>query len=133
VALFERLRTALDAADGTDPATAGLAERALARAETAVERWRTLDGPVREARLAPLSHLLVDAWAAASLLEHAAWERRVLGGDRAGLVARLYARAHLAGTDALAALAEPAEDIERFKELCDGALLDDRDAARPAG
>jgi acyl-CoA dehydrogenase len=133
VALFERLRTALGAADGTDPATAGLAERALARAETAVERWRTLDGPVREARLAPLSHLLVDAWAAASLLEHAAWERRVLAGDRAGLVARLYARAHLAGTDALAALAEPAEDIERFKELCDGALLDDRDAARPAG
>jgi hypothetical protein len=49
-----------------------------------------------------------------------------MGGGRKSLVARLYAQSHLADKGPLRGIDTPAEDLERFKELCDGALLDPR-------
>jgi hypothetical protein len=70
---------------------------------------------------------MVDVYAAALLLEQAGYERRELGADRKALVARLYARRHLADAGPLRGIDEPrSEELERFKDLWDGALLDDR-------
>lgn len=92
----------------------------------AVTRWRDLDGAVAEARLYPLAQYMADVYAAALLLEQAGWERAETGGDRKALVARLYARSHLADPGPLRGLDAPAEDLDRFKDLADGALLDPR-------
>jgi alkylation response protein AidB-like acyl-CoA dehydrogenase len=129
VALFDRMRRACERAPKSDVRTNELVNRAVESAETAVDRWARLEPPIAEARLFALAQLMVDAYAGALLVEHAGWEAETLGTDRAALVARLYARSHLAGDDALARIDEPAEDVERFKDLCDGALVDDRTAA----
>ncbi len=129
VPLLGRLRQACDAAGDVDPATVGLVRRRVEQAERAIERWGDLDPVTAEARLFPLAQLLVDAYAGALLVEHAGWAAATLGGDRGALVARLYARAHLADRDWLGRIDEPAEELERFKELWDGALVDDRRAS----
>lgn len=69
---------------------------------------------------------MVDVYAAALLFEQAGWERSHLGADRTSLVARIYTRRHLTEPGPLAGIDEPADDLERFKELWDGALVDDR-------
>jgi hypothetical protein len=70
---------------------------------------------------------MVDVYAAALLLEQAGYEQRELGSDRKALVARLYVRRHLAELGPLRGIDEPrSEELERFKDLVDGALVDDR-------
>jgi len=70
---------------------------------------------------------MVDVYAAALLVEQAGWEQRELQSDRKALVARLYCNAHLSDGGPLRGIDAPAaEELERFKDLADGALLDDR-------
>ena len=126
VPFFERLREACAAAPDGEEATASVVSRRIDDLEQTIERWRGLDARVAEARLYPLSQLMVDAYAAALLLEAAGWEARETGSDRKALVARLYARGHLEVRDPVASITEPAEDLERFKDLWDGALVDER-------
>lgn len=124
VPFLDRLRRAVAAAPAGDDATAALVTERLDHLGQAIERWHALDGPTAEARLYPLAQFMGDVYAAALLLEQAGWERETLGSDRQALVARLYARAHLADHGPLRAIDAPAEDLERFKDLCAGALTD---------
>jgi hypothetical protein len=126
VAFLARLRAALDAAPADDATTALVAER-VEHVATAIDRWKALDRTTAELRLFPLAELMVDAYAAALLLEQAGYEQRELGSDRKAVVARLYARRHLADLGPLRGIDEPrSEELERFKDLWDGALLDER-------
>jgi acyl-CoA dehydrogenase len=122
-AWLDRVRAAASA--GSDD-TAALVGRRIDEVEAAIGRWRTLERSVGEARLYPLSKAMASVYAAALLVEAAAWEADVLGSDRKALVARLYARRHLSTGGPLAELDFPAEELDRFKELWDGALVDDR-------
>jgi hypothetical protein len=79
-----------------------------------------------EARLFPLSQYMVDVYAAALLLEQAGWEKEALGSDRKALIARLYADAHLVDAGPWRRIDQPAPELERFKDLVDGALVDPR-------
>ena len=65
---------------------------------------------------------MIDVYAAALLLEQAGFERAELGTDRKQLVARLYARAHLADQGPLRGVDAPPEELQRFKDLCAGAF-----------
>ena len=70
---------------------------------------------------------MVDVYAGALLLEQAGYEQRELGSDRKSLVARLYARRHLADRGPLRGIDDPrSEELDRFKDLWDGTLVDDR-------
>jgi len=120
-----RLRQAAGAAPPGDDATAELVTRRIDVVEAAVAHWRTLDGATAEARLFPLAQLMVDVYAGALLLELAGWERTELGADRKALVARLYARSHLADRSPFAGVDTPPEELERFKDLWDGAFIDE--------
>jgi acyl-CoA dehydrogenase len=91
--------------------------------ERAIAHWRTLDGPTGEARLYPLAQFMIDVYAGALLLEQAGFEQRELGTDRKQLVARLYARAHLAGHGPLRGVDAPPEELQRFKDLYAGAFV----------
>ena len=93
---------------------------------SAIAAWQDLDGPVAEARLFPLASFMVDVYAAALLVEQAEWERATYGTDRKALVARLYARDHLADSGPLRGVDASPEDLTRFKDLADGALVDPR-------
>jgi alkylation response protein AidB-like acyl-CoA dehydrogenase len=126
VAFLERLQRALDNAPGGDPTVTLVAER-IEQLATAIERWKALDRTTAELRLFPLAQLMVDVYAGALLLEQAGYEQRELGSDRKSLIARLYARRHLADRGPLRGIDEPrSEELDRFKDLWDGALVDDR-------
>lgn len=114
VPFFDRLRGAA----GDDPVVAPRIDELAA----AVDRWRAMDRVVAEAKLFPLAQAMADVYAAALLVEAATWE----GSGRKRLVADLYARRHLAERGPFSGLDEPPEDIERFKELRDGAFVDPR-------
>lgn len=129
VPYLARLREACDGGPSSDPATVEVVRGRIDQLERVIEQWRNLDRAVGEARLFPLAQMMVDAYAAAVLVEHAGWEEEHLGSDRKALVARLYVRDHLGDRDPVRAITEPAEELERFKELWDGALLDERTAA----
>ena len=120
---LDRLRTAAAQAPDGDEATGDLVRRSIDDLTTAVESWRALDRTTGESRLFALAQFMVDVYAAALLLEEAGWERTTLGTDRKALVARLYARAHLADRGPLRGVDDPAEDLERFKDLVDGAFV----------
>jgi len=124
--LLERIRQAVDAGPAGDDETTATMVQAIDQLDQAVTRWRTLDRVTAEARLFPLAQFMVDVYAASLLLEQAGWEHRQLGSSRKELVARLYVRSHLADQGPLRGIDAPAEDLERFKELVDGALVDDR-------
>jgi hypothetical protein len=126
VAFIQRVRDACANAPSGDHETVQLVARRIDDAARVIDRWKTIDGAAAEARLYPLSQFLVDVYAASLLLEEAGWEEGESGSDRKALVARLYARRHLADADRAASILEPADDIERFKELWDGALVDER-------
>jgi hypothetical protein len=130
VAFLERVRAACAVA-ADDDLTAVLVRTRVDELESAIGRWRALDREVAEARLYPLARGMADVYAAALLVEAAAWEEEHLGSDRKALVARLFVRAHLDDRGPFGAIDEPAEDIERFKELWDGALVDERRHAPP--
>ncbi|HVE94856.1 MAG TPA: acyl-CoA dehydrogenase family protein [Acidimicrobiales bacterium] len=124
--LLDRMRAAVTQAPAGDDATTAIVSEAVEVAAAAVTKWATLDPVTAEARLYPLSQLLVDAYAGALLLEHAGWESQTTGSDRKALVARLYAREHLAARSPVDAVTAPAEELDRFKDLWDGALTDER-------
>ncbi|GAA1554979.1 DNA alkylation response protein [Actinomadura kijaniata] len=121
---FDRLAAAL--ADAPADAPADLVADRAGHLREAVEAWRKLDPETAEARLYPLAGYMADVYAAALLVEQAAWERAEHGTDRKALVARLYVRARLADHGPLRGIDGPAEDLERFADLADGALVDDR-------
>ena len=124
VPFLERLRLALAAAPSGEAATVDAVARALEDLAEAIAFWKTLDGATAEARLWPLAQLMVDVYAAALLVEQAGKESPS-GGSRKALLAQLYVRSHLA-QDRLRGLTEPVLELERFKELVDGALTDTR-------
>jgi alkylation response protein AidB-like acyl-CoA dehydrogenase len=130
-AFLARIESALAAAPEGDQETLDLVTRAAADLGEALETWKRLEPETAEARLFPLAQFMVDVHAGALLLEQAgvleqAGQPKVEGGERKALVARLYARSHLGRGDRLRGLGAPPEDIERFKELVDGTLVDDR-------
>jgi hypothetical protein len=120
---IDRLRQAVGAAPDGDQATVDVVARRVDEVAQAIDAWRGLDRATGEARLFALAQFMVDVYAAALLLEQAGWERTTLGTDRKALVARLYARAHLADRGPLRGVDDPAEDLERFKDLVDGAFV----------
>ncbi|MFI6514222.1 acyl-CoA dehydrogenase family protein [Spirillospora sp. NPDC050679] len=124
---LDRLTEAAGRAPEGDDATAGLVHERIGHLRQAVDRWRALDPATAEARLYPLAQYMADLYAAALLLEQAGWERAAHGTDRKALVARLYARAHLADRGPLRGIDDPAEDLDRFTDLAEGALDDRRD------
>ena len=123
---LDRLRQAVGGAPSGDPATVELVAARIDDLARAIEAWRALDRTTGEARLFPLAQLMIDVYAAALLLEQAGWEQAELGTDRKQLVARLYVREHLADRGPLRGIDAPAEELQRFKDLVDGAFLDDR-------
>ena len=126
VAFLGRLRAALEHAPSGDATTSLVSER-VDQLATAIERWKALDRTTAEARLFPLAQLMVDVYAGALLLEQAGFEQRELGSDRKALVARLYAGRHLVDHGPLRGIDEPrSEELDRFKDLWDGALVDGR-------
>jgi alkylation response protein AidB-like acyl-CoA dehydrogenase len=124
VPFLARLRRAVSAAPASDPTTAATVATAIEHLEDTLARWQALDRTTGEARLYPLARLMVDVYAGALLVEHAGWEEAELGSDRKALVARLYARDHLSERAPWHAIDAPPEELERFKDLCDGAFLD---------
>ncbi|HEX5094968.1 MAG TPA: acyl-CoA dehydrogenase family protein [Acidimicrobiia bacterium] len=122
VAFLDRLRSAV-AAGPPDETTALVGER-VDQLAAAIDHWKTLDRTTAEARLFPLAELMVDVYAGALLVAQAGFERDQLGTDRKSLIARLYARRHLADLGPWRGVDLPPEDLERFKDLWDGALVD---------
>jgi acyl-CoA dehydrogenase len=118
-----RLRDAAEQAPDDGDETASIVRRRIDELAEALDAWRSLDRATGEARLFPLAQFMVDVYAAALLLEQAGWERTTLGTDRKELVARLYVRSHLADRGPLRGIDDPAEDLERFKDLVDGAFV----------
>ena len=123
VALLQRVRDGVAEPQAAGDQTAATVARHADQMELAVEKWRTLDPFTAEARLYPLAQYMVDVYATALLVEAAAFERAELGSDRKDLVARLYARSHLEERGPLGRIVEPADELVRFKELWDGALV----------
>ncbi len=120
-----RLRDAVERAPQADKATRDLVAARLVDLTDAIEAWKALDRPTAEARLYPLAQYMVDVYAAALLLEQAGWEESEFGTDRGQLVARLFARDHLADRGARRGIDAPAEELQRFKDLVDGVFVDE--------
>ena len=126
VAFLDRLRAALEHAPSGDFTSDLVAER-VDQLAVAIDRWKALDRATAELRLFPLAEFMVDVYAGALLVEQAGYEQRELGSDRKALVARLYARRRLADLGPLRGIDEPrSEELDRFKDLWDGALVDGR-------
>ena len=126
VAFVDRLRAALERAPEGD-ATTGLVAQRVDQLAGAIERWKGLERTAAEARLFPLAQFMADVYAGALLLELAGFEQRALGTDRKALIARLYARDHLADQGPFRGIDDPVDEaLDRFKDLWDGALVDDR-------
>lgn len=126
LAFLERVRGALARVPSGDEVTVRLVQERLADLEDAIECWGRLDAGLAEARLYPLAQLMVDVYAAALLVEQAGLEQERMASDRKELVARLYARAHLGSAGSMRGIDAPAEELERFEELAEGALVDGR-------
>ncbi|WP_422745524.1 acyl-CoA dehydrogenase family protein [Mycobacterium sp. WMMD1722] len=120
-ALLTRLRDAVSVSD--DDATTALVSQRVSDLDAAVAAWRKLDGAVAEARLFALAQFMADVYAGALLTERAAWERAERGDERKALVARLYAKRHLADHGPLRGIDDDGDEaIERFDELLAGAF-----------
>jgi hypothetical protein len=123
---LDRLRQAASNAPRGDTATAELVTSRIEDLAATIDAWRSLDRTTAEARLYPLAQYMVDVYAAALLLEQAGWEEAELGTDRKQLVARLFVREHLADRGPMRGIDAPAEELQRFKDLVDGAFIDER-------
>ena len=124
--MLERLREAVANA-GEHDATARLVARRIDDLEAAIVAWKRLDRDTAEARLYPLAQFMGDVYAAALLVEQAAWEQHQEGRDRKALVARLFADRHLAEQGPLRGLDRAQDEgLARFEDLVAGALVDDR-------
>lgn len=124
LAFLERLRGAVARAPSGDESTVSLVQARLGDLEEAIERWGRLEARLAEARLYTLAQFMVDVYSAALLMEQAGLERERRLSDRKGLVARLYARWHLGEAGSLRGIEAPAEELDRFDELAEGALVD---------
>ena len=123
--LLDRIREAVSGAAADE--TAHLVSRRADDLATAIETWRGLDRETGEARLYALAQFMIDVYAGALLVEQATWERSTNGGERKALVARLYAQRRLVGEGPLRGIDDPKDEaLDRFAELADGALVDDR-------
>lgn len=129
--LFDRVAAAVETAPDELPEqrqARDLVAAGLERGRRAVAHWQSLDGPLAEARLFALSQLLVDVYAGGALLGQVTHEAAAAdtpgGRGRKALVAALYARRHLAPPDPLGGVGEDGTELERFKELVDGAFVD---------
>ncbi|AKN15776.1 putative acyl-CoA dehydrogenase [Mycobacterium haemophilum DSM 44634] len=123
--LLARLHDAISVSDDTEDGgdTTRLVAERLDDLDAAITAWTKLDREVAEARLFPLAQFMGDVYAGALLTEQAAWEQATRGSDRKALVARLYARRHLADRGPLRGIdADSDEALERFDELVDGAF-----------
>jgi alkylation response protein AidB-like acyl-CoA dehydrogenase len=124
--LIERIREAAAAGEPGDDATR-LVKGGADNLATALDGWRSLPRDLGEARLFPLAQLMADVYAAALLVEQAAWEKRALGKDRKAVVARLYARRVLGERGPLRGIDEATDEgMDRFADLVAGALVDER-------
>ncbi len=122
--LLERLHDAVSVSD--DDETARLLRCRIDDLDAAITAWSKLGGPIAEARLFALTQFIGDVYAGALLTEQAAWERATRRTERKALIARLYARRHLAEQGRLRGIdAESDEAIERFDDLVQGALVVD--------
>ncbi len=122
--LLARLRDAVSVSD--DDATTRLVARRIEDLDAAITAWAKLDRVMAEARVFPLAQFMGDVYAAALLIEQAAWERATRGSDRKALVARLYTQRYLADRGPLRVIdADSDEALDRFDELADGALCTD--------
>ncbi|MEV1248298.1 acyl-CoA dehydrogenase family protein [Nonomuraea sp. NPDC049750] len=119
---LDRLVSAVDPASSVDPETASLVRGRIEDLRKAITAWSSLDPVAAEAQLFALATYMADVYAAALLLEQAAWEAREFGTDRKALVARLYADAHLVDHGPLRGIDRPAEGLDRFDDLLAGAL-----------
>lgn len=119
--LLARMRDAVSVAD--DDKTTALVAHRIEDLDAAITAWTKLDGAVAEARLFPLAQFMGDVYAAALLIEQAAWERETRAGERKALVAALYTRRYLADHGPLRGIdVDTDAALERFDELADGAL-----------
>ncbi len=126
VPFIERLREAVANA-GEHDATTRLVARRIDDLEAAIAAWKRLDRDTAEARLYPLAQFMGDVYAAALLVEQAAWEQHQEGRDRKALIARLFADRHLAEQGPLRGLDRAQDEgLARFEELVAGALTDER-------
>lgn len=130
-ALFDRVAAAVSAAPDELPeqrAARDLVADGLQRARRAVAHWQGLDGPLAEARLFALAQVLAKVYAGGALLTQVAHEHATPGTPggrgRKALVAALWSRRHLGAPDPLGGVGEDGLDLERFKELVDGAFVD---------
>ena len=124
VAFLHRLREALDArAAGRPDDVAGRRARGPARRrDRALEGARPRRSPSCGCSRSPSSWSTSTPARCSS--NKPAYEQRELGSDRKALVARLYARRHLADHGPLRGIDEPrSEELDRFKDLWDGAAL----------
>ncbi|MGI5288915.1 acyl-CoA dehydrogenase family protein [Nonomuraea polychroma] len=110
VPFLDRLRAA---------ATSDLVHARIDDLAKAITAWSALDAAVAEARLYPLAQFMADVYAAALLEEQAGWG---LDDGRKALVARLYARAHLAEHGPLRGIDGAGEELEFFDDLLEGAV-----------
>ena len=122
VPFFERLREAVGNAVESDP-TVSLVSQRIDDLEGAVEAWKQLDRETAEARLYPLAQYMIDVFAGALLVEQAAWEAQQGGTGRKALIARLWAKTHLADSGPYRGIDDPGDDLAaHFEELAGGAL-----------
>ena len=121
--LVRRIEQALAAAHTSDGPTVDLVARRAADLRRAVDAWGDLDDAHGEARLFGLAQFMADVYSAALLVEQAGTEEQAGGATRKALVARLFAESHIADPSPLRGLDRRAEELERFKELCDGTLV----------
>ena len=119
--LLARMRDAVSVSD--DDETTRLVAGRIEHLDAAITAWTKLDRDLAEARLFPLAQFMGDVYAAALLIEQAAWERETQGSERKSLVARLHVLRYLTDRGPLRGIdIDTDEALERFDELVDGAL-----------
>jgi len=119
--LLARMRDAVSVSD--DDETTRLVAGRIEDLDAAITAWTKLDRDLAEARLFPLAQFMGDVYAAALLIEQAAWERETQGSERKSLVARLHVLRYLTDRGPLRGIdIDTDEALERFDELVDGAL-----------
>ncbi len=127
---LDRLREAASRGPTGDAATATVVNERIDHLEQAIKHWQALDRPTAEARLFPLAQFMVDVYAGALLVEQAGWAQAELGSDRQELVCRLYVRTHLVDSGPVRGIDLPPEELERFRDLREGAFVDEEAATR---
>ena len=123
----ERIREAVHNA-GESPVARRVARHADALAKS-IDEWKRLnarDRDTAEAALFSLGQLMSDVYAAALLVEQAAWAQEAEGATRKELVADLFVEQHLETRSPLRGVdGALAQALNRFDEMLAGAFHDD--------